>query len=183
MASNTSAPDDLVQVGYISGAFGLQGWVKIRPHSSTADALMSAKNFWLQAPAQTELRDVKCLECKVHGEDIVARLGGVDDRNASEALKGTVIQISRRLFPVLPLGEFYWVDLMGLSVINLQGENLGVVRDMMDNGAQSILRVAAVDISDAELVKYERLIPFVEHFVKEVSLEEKKVVVDWGLDY
>lgn len=186
MASNTPAPDDLVQVGFITGAFGLQGWVKIRPHSATADALLSAKTFWLEAPAvstQAGLRVVKSLSAKVHGEDVVARLDGVEDRNASEALKGTVVKISRQLFPKLPDDEFYWLDLIGLTVINLQGENLGVVRDMMDNGAQSILRVAAADVSDAELVKHERLIPFVDHFVKEVKRDENKIVVDWGLDY
>lgn len=183
MVSNTTAPDDLVQVGFVTGAFGLQGWVKIRPHSSTADALLGAKEFWLEVPSQTGLREVKCIKSKVHSDEVVAQLEGVDDRNSSEALKGTVIKISRRLFPKLPLGEFYWVDLIGLAVENLQGESLGVVRDMMDNGAQSILRVAAADISDADLIKHERLIPFVEHFVKEVSLEERKVLVDWGLDY
>lgn len=183
MSSNTPAPDDLVQVGYITGAFGLQGWVKIRPHSSTADALLTAKSFWFEAPAQGELRAVKSLSAKIHGDEVVARIEGVEDRNASEALKGTVVKISRQLFPQLPDDEFYWLDLIGLDVINLQGENLGVVRDMMDNGAQSILRVAAADVPDVDLIKHERLIPFVDHFVKEVLRDEKKIVVDWGSDY
>ncbi|MBY0572384.1 MAG: ribosome maturation factor RimM [Undibacterium sp.] len=183
LAVNTSAPEDLVVVGYVSGAFGLQGWVKIRPYSSTGDALLAAKSVWLESLGQAGLREVKRLESKVHGEDIVARLEGIADRNAAEAAKATVIKISRKLFPILPLGEFYWVDLIGLAVQNLQGESLGVVRDMMDNGAQSILRVAALDVPETELVKHERLIPFVDHFVKEVDQELKRIVVDWGLDY
>ena len=72
---------------------------------------------------------------------------------------------------------------VGLQVENLQGESLGVVRDLMDNGAHPILRVAAADIPEVDLQKHERLIPFVEHFVKEVNQEARKIQVDWGSDY
>nr|WP_315483656.1 ribosome maturation factor RimM [uncultured Undibacterium sp.] len=187
VSANQSAPDDLVIVGYVSGAFGLQGWVKIRPYSTTADALLEAPLFWLESVAQAgvapNLREVKRLSSKIHGEDVVARLDEVPDRTAAEALKGTVVKVSRQAFPALEQDEFYWVDLIGLAVQNLQGEDLGVVRAMMDNGAQSILRVAASDVPEAELMKHERLIPFVDHFVKEVDREAKKIVVDWGSDY
>ncbi len=178
-----SAPEDLVLVGYISGAFGLQGWVKVRPYSSTADALLSAKTWWMESPQQPKLHDVDRLECKIHGEDVVARLVGVADRNAAEALKGTTVKIPRSRFPALPDGEFYWVDLIGLLVENLQGESLGQVRDLMDNGAHPILRVAQAEIPESELSKHERLIPFVENFVKEVDQKLGKITVDWGLDY
>ncbi|WP_222613795.1 ribosome maturation factor RimM [Undibacterium seohonense] len=187
VSANQSAPDDLVIVGYVSGAFGLQGWVKIRPYSTTADALLEAPLFWLESAAQAgvapNLREVKRLSSKIHGEDVVARLDEVPDRTAAEALKGTVVKVSRQAFPALEQDEFYWVDLIGLAVQNLQGEDLGVVRAMMDNGAQSILRVAASDVPETELMKHERLIPFVDHFVKEVDREAKKIVVDWGSDY
>jgi len=178
-----SAPEDLVLVGHVSGAFGLQGWVKIRPYSMNADALLDAPLYWLELPAGKGMQEVKRLSSKIHGEDVVARLSDVPDRTAAEALKGSVVKISRALFPVLPEGEFYWVDLLGLSVENLQGEQLGVVRGMMDNGAQSILRVAAADIAEDDLIKHERLIPFVDHFVKEVDQQGKRIVVDWGSDF
>jgi len=187
VSANQSAPEDLVIVGYVSGAFGLQGWVKIRPYSTTADALLDAPSFWLESAAQVgavpSLREHKRLSSKVHGEDVVARLDEVPDRTAAEALKGFVVKVSRQAFPALEQDEFYWVDLIGLSVQNLQGESLGVVRAMMDNGAQSILRVAGSDVPEAELMKHERLIPFVDHFIKEVDREAKKIIVDWGIDY
>lgn len=183
MAELHIAPDDLVLVGHISGAFGLHGWVKIRPYSMNADALQDAPIYWLELPAGQGAREVKRLSAKIHGEDIVARLDEVADRDAAEALKGSVVKISRALFPVLPEGEFYWVDLIGLTVQNQQGEVLGVVRAMMDNGAQSILRVAAPEIPEDDLVKHERLIPFVDHFVKNVDQANKTITVDWGLDF
>lgn len=174
-----AVPDDLVLVGHVSGAYGIQGWVRIKPYSADADALLHAKTWWLDKPA---LRDVDVMQAKVHGEDVVARLMGVADRNAAEALKGTVVQIRRSHFPALADGEFYWVDLIGLLVENLQGEVLGIVADLMDYGAHPILRVQAQSTSETEEPK-EWLIPFVDQFVKTVDQAEKKITVDWGLDF
>ena len=172
-------PDDLVIVGYIAGAYGVQGWVRIKPYSSDADALLGTKTWWLDKPA---LRDVDVMQSKGHSGDVVARLVGVADRNAAEALKGSVVQVSRSRFPALSDNEFYWVDLIGLSVESLEGQAMGTVADMMDNGAHPILRVVPVS-ADATKPAAEMLIPFVDQFVKSVSRSEKKIVVDWGLDY
>lgn len=165
-------------VGYISGAYGLNGWVRIRPYSNDADALLHARTWWLDKP---ELHDVEVMQSKMHTDDVVAQLMGVADRNAAEALKGTTVQIARSHFPALSDDEFYWVDLIGLEVENLQGERLGLVRDLMDNGAHPILRVAPEAIGPG--TSQEMLIPFVDQFVKTVDRTAKKITVDWGLDY
>jgi 16S rRNA processing protein RimM len=177
--SGTTVPDDLVLVGHITGAYGIKGWVRIKPYSADADAMLHAKTWWLDKPA---LRDVDVLQVKTHGEDVVAGLMGVADRNAAEALKGATVQIRRSHFPVLSDDEFYWIDLMGLAVENLQGESLGTVADLMDNGAHPILRVHAAQAAETEKPK-EWLIPFVDQFVKTVDKQEKKITVDWGLDF
>jgi 16S rRNA processing protein RimM len=198
-----SAPDDLVTVGYISGAYGLQGWVRVRPYSAEADALLNAKSWWLEKSG-APLQDVEVMQSKGHSGDVVARLMGVADRNVAEAMKGTVVHISRKHFPALDNDEFYWVDLIGLAVENLQGEQLGVVSDMMDNGAHPILRVVAAENAVAQAdaqtgpqvqpaAKSEKaektekavelLIPFVDQFVKSVQQQDKKIIVDWGRDY
>jgi len=178
-AAGMAIPDDLVLVGHVTGAFGIQGWVKIRPYSADADAMLHAKTWWLDKPT---LHDVDMMQAKRHGEDVVARLVGVADRNAAEALKGATVQIRRSHFPPLSDGEFYWLDLIGLTVENLQGESLGTVVDLMDNGAQAILQVQAPPIAGADKPK-EWLIPFVDQFVKTVDQDAKKITVDWGLDY
>ncbi len=117
----------------------------------------------------------------MHGGDVVVQLAGVVGRDAAEALKGAAVSIPRNQFPTLPEGEFYWSDLIGLDVQNLQGEALGRVTDLMHNGAQSILRIAP-NVSAGETAP-ERLIPFVDQFVKTVDLAGKKITADWGLDY
>jgi len=168
-------PEDLVLVGYVAGAYGLQGWVRIRPYSAEADALLHAKTWWLDKP---EMRDVTRMQAREHSGDIVAQLMGVADREAAEALKGAKVQVSRSHFPALADDEFYWVDLIGMAVDNLQGEPLGTVADMMDNGAHPILRVKPATDEQQEM-----LIPFVDQFVIKVDREARKITADWGLDY
>jgi 16S rRNA processing protein RimM len=175
-----SIPDDLVLVGHVTGAYGIHGWVRIKPYSADADALLHAKTWWLDKPGP---HDVDMMHAKTHGEDVVAQLMGVADRNAAEALKGATVQVRRSDFPPLADDEFYWIDLIGLAVENLQGESLGAVIDLMDNGAHPILRVAAPAIPDTEKKPQELLIPFVDQFVKTVDQTAKKITVDWGLDY
>ena len=192
---NSQLPTDLVSVGHITGAYGVQGWVRVHPYSADASALLHAKTWWLGKPegnvrprsdALIDVNDIEKLEAKRHGEDIVARFVGVVGRDAAEALKGSVVQIRRSHFPALDDGEFYWLDLIGLTVENLQGESLGVVEDLIDNGAHPILRVVSVNQapqeSDGDKAR-EYLIPFVEQFVPNVDQQSKKITVDWGLDY
>ena len=171
-------PDDLTQVGYVSGPFGVTGSIRVTPFSTDADALLSVKTWWLDKPS---LQSVSVRTAKMHGGDVVAQLAGTVGRDASEALKGAAVSIPRSQFPTLPADEFYWSDLIGLDVVNMQGEALGQVTDMMHNGAQSILRITPVANGDEKAS--ERLIPFVDQFVKTVDQASKSITVDWGLDY
>nr|WP_217345713.1 ribosome maturation factor RimM [Noviherbaspirillum sp. L7-7A]MBV0880034.1 ribosome maturation factor RimM [Noviherbaspirillum sp. L7-7A] len=172
-------PDDLVLVGHVTGAYGIQGWVRIRPYSSDGDALLSAKTWWVDKP---ELHDVEMLQSKLHNDEVVARLMGVSGREAAEALKGATVQIRRSHFPALDNDEFYWVDLIGLAVVNERGEHLGVVGDLMDNGAHPILRVEQ-PVAEGEKPAPELLIPFVDQFVKTVDQAARLITVDWEADY
>jgi 16S rRNA processing protein RimM len=178
-ASGIPVPDDLVLVGHVSGAYGIHGWVRIRPYSSDGDALLAAKTWWLDKP---ELHDIEMMQAKRHNEEVVARLMGVSGRDAAEALKGATVQIRRSHFPALDNDEFYWVDLIGLAVVNERGEHLGVVGDLMDNGAHPILRVDP-PVAEGEKPRPELLIPFVDQFVKTVDQAARLITVDWEADY
>jgi 16S rRNA processing protein RimM len=178
--SGVQAPDDLTQVGYISGAYGVMGAVRVTPFSTDADALLNVKTWWLDKPA---LRPVSVRTAKYHSGDVVATLVGLRGRDEAEALKGATVQVSRKEFPALEEDEYYWTDLIGLDVVNLQGEALGKVTDMMHNGAQSILRITPVAEGDPAAKVQDRLVPFVDQFVKTVDLEGKLITLDWGLDY
>jgi len=180
-----SWPADAVEVGAIVDAYGLKGWVKVAAHADAGhggDALLSAKRWWLMKGR--ERKSAPSLQAKTHSDSVVAHLGGVTDRDAALSLRGSRVYISRSEFPALEADEFYWVDLLGLDVVNLAGVNLGKVADMIDNGAHSVLRVeyAAAD-KIGKPVTAERLIPFVGVFVKTVDQAAKQIIVDWEADY
>jgi 16S rRNA processing protein RimM len=181
-------PDDIIEVGAIVDAYGLKGWVKVAAHADAGrggDALLSAKRWWLEKGG--ERRVVRALQSKVHSDHIVAQLSEAADRDQALALRGYRISVSRSDFPALETDEFYWVDLIGLAVVNEAGVALGTVADMIDNGAQSVMRVEyPVDGKsgkDGKPPVGERLIPFVGVYVKTVDQAAKQITVDWQADY
>ncbi len=171
-------PDDLVLVAHVSGPFGIAGWIRLRTYSAEASALLSAKTWWLDKPA---LHDVEVLQVRAQGEDLVAHLMGIEGREAAENLQGATVHIRRSHFPALDTNEFYWVDLIGHQVENLQSEVLGEVFGLMDNGAHPILRVSPPP--GVQAGAQEMLIPFVDRFVTSVDQAAKKITVDWERDY
>jgi 16S rRNA processing protein RimM len=129
---------------------------------------------------------VQVRSAKFHSGDVTATLVDLNDRDLAEALKGATVQVSRADFPALPEDEFYWTDLIGMDVVNLEGEALGKVSDMMHNGAQSILRITPVAVAETDAATDkvdERLVPFVDQFVKTVDQKARLITLDWGLDY
>jgi 16S rRNA processing protein RimM len=166
-------PEDAVEVGCIVDAWGIQGGIKVKPFSSDPQALFSSRR-WL----------LKVTQAREQGALVVARVQDVADRNAAEALRGARIFISRQSFPTAKEGEYYWIDLIGLAVVNREGEALGTVIDLLDTGVHCVLRVQRPDApADAKPDEAERLIPFVDAYVDKVDLAERRITVDWGLDY
>jgi 16S rRNA processing protein RimM len=121
-------------------------------------------------------------EVKNHSGTVVASAQGMDDRNGAESLRGARIFVSRASFPAAADGEYYWVDLLGLQVVNREGLLLGLVRDLMSTGPQTVLVIESEP--EAEGGKpVERMIPFVAAFVDAVDLPGRRITVDWQPDY
>lgn len=182
--SFASWPDDLVPVGRILDAWGIKGGLKVQAYSADADALFSAKRWFLKStgpkPGQLILAVRSVRE---QGEGIVAMADGVDDRNAAEALRGHEIHVPRSDFPRTPDGEYYWVDLIGLEVVNRESQVLGRVIGLIDTGPHAVLRILPPGVDEPAKPDQERLIPFVGNFIDDVDLEAKRITVDWGLDF
>ena len=189
----SSLPDDAIEVGRILDAWGVKGWVKILPHSTDPEALFAAKSWFLQAP-DAKFRPGFTLfsgtvtlsvdEAKVHSDTVVAKFVGLDDRNAAEALRGARIFLPRSSFPAASKDEYYWVDLIGLKVVNREGVDLGLVRDLMATGPHSVLCVEyTAQQEDGGSATAERMIPFVSVYVDAVDIAGKCITVDWQPDY
>jgi len=186
-------PGDAIEVGRILDAWGVKGWVKIQPHSTDPEALLSAKSWFLQVP-DAKFRpgftgfsgtvSLKLDQVKPHSDSVVAKISGLDDRNAAEALRGARIFLPRSSFPAASKDEYYWVDLIGLNVVNREGVALGCVRDLMATGPNSVLCVEyAATQEDGSSTTAERMIPFVSVYVDAVDIAGKCITVDWQPDY
>ncbi len=181
-AAGMDVPADLVLVGHVLDAWRLDGSIKVAPYSSDAAALLAAREWWFDVRGSLRAFDV--MNAKAHGGAVTARLVGIVDRDAAEALKGARISVARRAFPVTDDAEYYWVDLIGAAVVNLQGASLGEVVDLLDNGAHQTLVVReTVDGGTDGGTTVERLIPFVDAVVPTVDLAARRIVVDWQADY
>ncbi|PZP29385.1 MAG: ribosome maturation factor RimM [Roseateles depolymerans] len=177
-------PDDLIQVGHILDAWGIKGWFKVQAYSQQADALFTAKRWFLKSTGpKAARRELKIASVREHGEGIVAFADDVPDRNAAEALKGFELFISRSDFPKAGDGEYYWVDLIGLEVLNRESQPLGRVVGLIDTGPHCVLRIVPPGLIEPVKPDQERLIPFVDAFVDEVDMPARQIRVDWGVDY
>ena len=190
--SASALPGDAVELGRIQDPWGLKGWVHILPHSADTEALFASSQWFLQPPEARFARgfsafsgcvSVTVAEIKVHADGVVARLEGMDDRTAAEALKGVRIFVPRSAFPATPEGEYYWVDLIGLDVVNREGVQLGVVRDLMPTGPTSVLVLEYTETVDGKAQVAERMIPFVSAYVDGVDQTARRITVDWQADY
>jgi 16S rRNA processing protein RimM len=177
-------PADAIEVGRIADAWGIKGWFKVLPHSASPEALFSSKRWYLQPSEKgaktfsgTVLLRVK--EANEHSDTVVANAHEVDDRNAAEALKGARIFVPRSSFPTASTDEYYWVDLIGLQVVNREGVALGQVKELLSTGPQTVLVIEYPE--DGKVL--ERMIPFVSVYVDNVDLPGKRITVDWQADY
>ncbi len=180
----TELPPDAIEVGRIADAWGVKGWFKVIPHSASPEALFSSRRWYLQPSEKgnkaflgTALMRVR--EAKEHADAIVAFAHDIDDRDVAESLKGARIFVPRSSFPTAGNDEYYWVDLIGLDVVNREGVALGRVADLMATGPQTVLVLEYEEGGK----KAERMIPFVAAYVDDVDLAAKKITVDWQPDY
>lgn len=185
-------PDDAIELGRVLDAWGIKGWVRIQPHSADTEALFSSITWFLQPPEARFARGFEAFagsvrvvpaEIKAHGDGLVARFEGMGSRTAAEALKGVRIYLPRSAFPATPEGEHYWIDLIGLEVVNREGVPMGVVRDLMPTGPHSVLVLAYTEMVDGKEQDTERMIPFVAVYVDEVDQKARRITVDWQVDY
>ncbi len=190
-------PPDAIEVGRVIGAWGIKGAFKVKPFAADPQALFSSKRWFIQPPETPGPTGVgrltpwpsllRVVQAKEHGDGVVATAHDVPDRNAAEALKGARIYVSRSSFPTPDDDEFYWVDLIGLDVMDRQGARLGAVIGLIETGPHCVLRIhpAAREGAGTEDLpaKDEILIPFVDAYVDGVDLPARRIQVDWAPDY
>ena len=159
-------------MGRIAAPYGIKGWMKVLPFSEAIDTLADYPQWYIKRGGDWQIYTVA--EVKIHVKLLVAQLDGVVGRDQALALKGCEIAVARDSLPVAPANEYYWSDLIGLNVVNLNGVAFGVIDQLLQAGAHDVLVVRG---------EREHLIPFVAQIVRNVDLPARIVQVDWEFDY
>ena len=170
---NEQAEQDrqIVTLGYISGVHGVRGWVKVHSYTEPREAVLKYQPWILDEGRST----VKVLASKIQPRGVITRLAGIDTVEQARTMVGKTINIVRNQLEDLPENEYYWADLIGLKVTNLEGTELGQVKNLMATGANDVLVVAG---------EPEILVPFVmEQYIKMVDIPGGTITVDWNPDF
>lgn len=165
-------------LGRVTAPYGIKGWVRLHPFGDDPVAWRRIPDWWLSPEAEAlpqDWRSEPIGEFRAHGSSWIAKFKNVNDRSAAESLVGQYVACLREQLPENSEGEYYWDDLVGLNVVNLQGENLGKISRLAETGANAVLIVRERD--------RERLLPFVTAVIRQVDVANGQVVVDWGSDW
>jgi 16S rRNA processing protein RimM len=157
-------------MGRIFGSWGVRGGVRVDPYCEDPETLTHLKT-WLVG-REGQWKEYPVLEAKVHTTQVVAQLGGVDDRDAALMLKGSEVAIARESLPQPEEGSYYWSDLVGLAVVGNGGAAFGEVKEIFSNGAHDVIDVAG---------EVRRLVPWTA--VRSVDLEARRIEVEWEPDW
>jgi len=185
--------EPVVCVGQFGGSYAVQGWVKVTSFTDPDDAIFSYQpwlvetRFFKRGKATVSLKkesdnsraDFTALELsgsRRHGRGFVVKLVGIDNPEQAKPLAGASIYVARDKLPLLSPGEYYWVDLIGLTVENQSGRQLGKVSEILETGANDVLVVSS-DKADDILIPY-----VIDHYVLKIDLDEQKIIVDWDWD-
>ena len=193
-----------IEVGKIVGVWGVKGWVKLHSYTRNREDIATYKTWCLSraerdkkvdVSASAVVEEITVLNCRAQGQSIVAYFDGVDSRDSAAEMNGLSILVKQSDLPELPDQEFYWHQLIGLTVINGSTE-LGTIKSILETGANDVLVITPVasasGVEEANVSKEttgknqdssEVLIPYVDSVVQNVDLATKTMQVDWDLSY
>lgn len=183
-----------VILGRITGVYGVKGWVKVFSYTDPMEAIVDYSPWLIRPESRNPGRENRAEWTKVtlkagkrHAKTVVAKLENCNDRDAAMAYIGNEIAIEeQQLEKLTEQDEYYWRDLIGLRVINQQDIELGVVKSLMETGANDVLVVVSEVGTDdgAEKETIERLIPWtLDNAIISVDMEQKVITVDWDPDF
>lgn len=170
----------VVPVGTVGRAHGVKGWVRVRSDMDPAEELLRY-DTWLIERAGT-WRPMDVISAKMHGNVLVARLDGFDDRDAAALLAGASVGLPREALPALADGQYYWVDLVGLEVVDDAEGTLGTVHEMIETGSNDVMVIRARATAGSGRTRpAERVVPFlVGEVVREVDFAAGRIRISWS---
>jgi len=160
-------------MGRVSGLFGVQGWVKVYSYTEPRKGILDYSPWFIRRAGEWEQHELRAGHPQ--GKGLVVHLQDFDDRDQAAQLLGCDIAVRRDQLPRLGAGEYYWSDLEGLRVENLDGVELGRISHLFETGANDVIVVQG---------RREYLIPYTWGMaVRKIDLAMGLMVVDWDPDF
>ena len=169
-------PVNPIVLGKMGAAYGIRGWLKVFSSTEDAESIFDYQPWFIQRAGKWQ--QVELEGWKRHSQDLIIKVKGIEDRDAAAQLTNCEITVDSTQLPALEAGDYYWKDLMGMKVVNLEGYEMGKVIDMMETGSNDVMVVKA-NLKDAFGMK-ERLVPFLHgQVIKKVDLTARVIEADW----
>ena len=166
--------DKKIYLGKITGVHGIKGWLKIQSFSSPPENILNYPSWIITNKGEEDFYSIE--QGRKQNNKIVVKLENIDDRNTAESLINSKIQILRSDLPKLSNENYYWSDLVGLSVLNSEEKVIGKIESLIETGANDVMVI--ITLKDERI-----LIPFVMHeIIKEVSVELNYIKIDWSIE-
>ena len=181
-------------LGRIGDTYGIKGWSHFLSFTDPVENIFTYKN-WQIEQSKEQFEPIKLESYKAHGNSFVIKL--VNCNNPEQALlhRGKSIAIKRCDLPTLNNNEYYWSDLIGLTVINTQGESLGIIDHLFETGSNDVIVINSTKTRAEACIKNstetraeacvlllkQHYIPYLPSVVKEINLAKKTMLVEWEL--
>jgi 16S rRNA processing protein RimM len=159
-----------IALGRFGRPHGIKGWIKVISYTNPIERILEYKPWHIVKHEEKYL--LEKIIGNVQGNHLVVQIDPSLDRDSVRSYTNLEIYVERTQLPLLPEEEYYWVDLIGLTVINCEKENLGDVERLFNTGSNDILVVK-------EKNGKERYIPYIEGTILNVDLLKKEMIVDW----
>ncbi len=163
-------PGQVVVLGRFGAPFGVQGWIKLASYTEPPEQILKYPALRAGvAGGVVAVRDWK----RVGRGQLAVQVDGVASRDAAVGLRGAELWVRRADLPPTARGEYYFADLIGLAAVNLEGDALGQVAEILELPAHPVLVLRG---------ERERLVPLVRERLIKVDLDAGRMTLDWHRD-
>lgn len=173
-------------LGKVTGYYGVKGWVKLHSYTDPRENIVRYATLRMKRSRAGRVKSGETWQSirldagKAHGKGVVAHFAGYDSREMAAELIGAELAVYRADFKPAEKNEYYWLDLINLKVVNLEGVALGHVARLLETAANDVLVIRAAQKKGGIKKADEILIPYVpELYIKKIDLDAGVITVDW----
>lgn len=159
-------------MGRFGSVYGVKGWIRVHSYTDPITNLLDYPHWFVEHTKQWQPLNIEA--SKTHGDGLIIKLSDIDDRDEVRRYTNDYIAIPKQDLPKLEPGEYYYHDLIELTVVTKDGIELGRIIDVFNTGSNDVFVVQN---------GRERLIPRTKDVVLEINLEQQQITVDWDPEF